>query len=555
MGRSLLMRKLRRVMATAHYAEHLGISNAEAKERIERGMEQRRQHARLEPSRRAILQSFGAAALLAPGLIAPRRARAAKPSNSSARVAIVGAGMGGLSCAYELLGAGVAADVYEARERVGGRMYSLGGAFPGQIDLHGQVSELGAEFIDTLHTTMLGYAREFDLELEDVLKEPGEEFFYIQGVHYTADDVVASYRALVDAMRDDNRNLGSPVATAISPAEAVLDYTNMEEYLVTRGADDLIANVIREAYRNEYGLDVQYQSCINLLGLIHADRRSHWQPWGVFSDERYHVIGGNQQIPERMADAIGSQLRLGHWLEAASRLSDGRYRLSFAVDHGPTVEEDYDFVVFATPFTTLRNVHLDASLGLPATKTNAIQNLQYGTNSKMLLSMTARPWAALGGNGAAITYGLANANSCWESNPTRATSTSAVLIDYSGGTRGANLDPNDPAGEATRFLADLENVFPGVSAAVRRDIHGNPVAQVQNWSMEAANLGAYTCNQPGYYSTIADYEGERVDNLLWVGEHCSSFWEWQGWMEGAAVTGVTAAGEILADLRSPKSGY
>jgi monoamine oxidase len=50
---------------------------------------------------------------------------------------------------------------------------------------------------------------------------------------------------------------------------------------------------------------------------------------------------------------------------------------------------------------------------------------------------------------------------------------------------------------------------------------------------------------------MADTEGTRVDNLLFAGEHANSWYEFQGWMEGAAVSGVAAASEILADLRSP----
>ena len=56
----------------------------------------------------------------------------------------------------------------------------------------------------------------------------------------------------------------------------------------------------------------------------------------------------------------------------------------------------------------------------------------------------------------------------------------------------------------------------------------------------------------GWYwltTTIADNEAKPVGNLYFAGEHTSSFYEWQGFMEGAALSGVRAAGEVYAALR------
>ena len=41
------------------------------------------------------------------------------------------------------------------------------------------------------------------------------------------------------------------------------------------------------------------------------------------------------------------------------------------------------------------------------------------------------------------------------------------------------------------------------------------------------------------------YEGKAVGNLHFAGEHANSFYEWQGFMEGALLSGIAAAGEIL----------
>jgi monoamine oxidase len=61
-------------------------------------------------------------------------------------------------------------------------------------------------------------------------------------------------------------------------------------------------------------------------------------------------------------------------------------------------------------------------------------------------------------------------------------------------------------------------------------------------------LGSYTCNQPGYFTRIADNEAKPVGKIIFAGEHASSFYEAQGFMEGAVLSGLRAAAEVLQVL-------
>ena len=105
------------------------------------------------------------------------------------------------------------------------------------------------------------------------------------------------FRALVSAMRLDLRVLSNtPTADNHTPADVALDFTDLEQYLETRGAGRLAFGAIEQAYIAEYGLSIDRQSCLNFLLFIHADRRSKFTPFGVFSDERYHILEGNEAI-------------------------------------------------------------------------------------------------------------------------------------------------------------------------------------------------------------------------------------------------------------------
>ena len=469
----------------------------------------------------------------------------AAPRPPSGDVAIIGAGLAGLACADELRQHGVLATIYEASDRSGGRCFSLGGAFPGPVNFPGQVVERGGEFIDNEHKTMIGYVQRFGLALEDVTKGREDVFYYFFGQRHSESEIVDELRALVAAMRDDLRTVGNPTADSFTPADVVLDRTNLRDYLESRGAGKLIKKVIDVAYTIEYGLEIDQQSCLNFLLFIHADRRSTFTPFGT-SDERYHIIGGNQQVPASLAAGLGGQIRYGTKLQRAGKTAAGRVELTLR-SGSSTISATHDAVVFAIPFSVLREITLDASLGLPAWKRFAIQNLQYGTNAKMMLGFNGPMWRRLGSNGQSFSD-LANHQNTWETNPSRGTSAHAVLMDYSGGNRGAGLDPRRLQREASRFLGDLDKVYPGALAAATRDARGNLLAHLEHWPSNPLTKGAYTCNQPGYFTTIADNEGQPVGNLFFAGEHTSLFYESQGYMEGGVVSGLHAPAEVLPAL-------
>jgi monoamine oxidase len=335
-------------------------------------------------------------------------------------------------------------------------------------------------------------------------------------------------------------------------ADADLDRTSLLAYLeghnrAQAAAGPIAIAAIAEAYVAEYGLEPDRQSCLNFLLFIHADRRSKFTPFGVFSDERYHVVEGNDRIVEGLTRALRRPVEGDMLLLAVRRTSRGAIELTFDTAGG-IVSRTHDAVVLAMPFSTLRDVTLDANLALPPEQRSAIERLGYGTNAKMMVGFTSRPWAANGSNGASYSD-LANHQTTWETNPALSTAASAVLTDYSGGNRGASLDPSAVQLEASRFLADLNQVFPGAASAARRT-SGKILAHLEHWPSNPLTRGSYTCYLPGQFTTIAGLEGLPAGSLYFAGEQANSFYEFQGFMEGAALSGIAAAAAILKPATS-----
>jgi monoamine oxidase len=424
----------------------------------------------------------------------------------------------------------------------------MGGRWGGPVNFPGQIIERGGELIDTAHKAMLGYANEFNLATENYVKQPGEVRYFFGGQHVPESVVVNEFRAFVPMMRADLQTLSAaPTFFSHSAADVALDHLSIREYLVTRGASPLLTEVICETYEAEYGLAAENQSCFNLLYFIRVNRQSNFEPFGV-SDERYHLVDGNEGVPNALAARLGSAVRYGERLESARKTAAGAIELTFRA-FNRSVTNTYDAVVFAIPFSVLRTVNLDASLGLSADKRRAIDTLGYGTNAKMMVGFNGPFWRALGNNGA--TYSdQADHQATWETNHTYATASHATLVDYSSAARGANLDPSRVQLEAAKFVAAYDRVCPGASARVTRNASGEILAHLEHWPSNPLSRGSYTCYTPGQFTGVAGLEGQTQGNCFFAGEHTNSFYVWQGYMEGAALSGKDAAAAVLAAVKS-----
>ncbi len=551
MARTRLFDDVRRLMQVAQHCERDGLSTAEGLERRAAA-----QHRRL--TRRTMMT--GTSVALAVG-VASRSVAQTGP-----RIAIVGAGMAGLVAADRLRAKGYAATIFEANGRVGGRVFSDRTTFTGQV------AEVGGELIDNLHKTMLAYANEFNLLKEDLGKAPGEKGFYFGGQHATEAQVVDEYRQLVPRIRADLQTLSaSPTFFNHTAADVALDNVDLATWLSTRGAGlPLIQKVLAQAYVAEYGLEPSEQSCLNMLLFLHADRTSKFREYGVFSDERYHLVGGNDAIASNIRARLPGPVNFGAELVRLGKNASNEYELYF---RGSATPERFDAVIVTVPFTVLRRITLDPSLGLSADKRRAIDTLGYGANAKTMVGFTGRPWVEQGFTGT-FYADLPNLQTTWETNGTRAGVTS-ILTDYSGGNRGRALQlPPPPLGSTSAcnnchngpggffdmddtvmqqqvdaFLLDLDRALPSARARARV-VGGKYVLRRGHWLAQRFSRGSYTCYLPGQFTGVAGLEGQSAGALKFAGEHTDSFYEWQGFMEGAANSGLAAADEVLADIRA-----
>ena len=485
-------------------------------------------------TRRGLIKSAGAGAiaLSALGRLTPAARAAAAP-----RIIVIGAGVAGLTCAYRLKQAGYTAQVYEASDRLGGRCWSIRGSFA-----DGQIAEHGGELIDQGHTAIRNLVHEFGLTLDNLLRaeENGTDLRgYFKGSPYSIDDITDDLKQVWQKIHSDTSAAGYPTTFDSSTQRGrELDRMSIVDWIeesVPGGMSSRLGQLLDVAYNIEYGAESSVQSSLNLLYLLGFAGQGQLRLFGR-SNEKYHVRGGNDQIPARLGAALAAQITTGAELIAIRKTAAGGYSLSVRID-SKTTTLTADKVVLALPFSILRrSVDLSAA-GFSDRKLLAIRQLGMGTNSKLHVQFRSRPWNALGCNG--DTLADTGYQNTWE--VTRAQSgASGILVDYTGGTIGASFGTGTPTQRAQKFLAQIEPVLPGLTQ------QWNGCATVDFWPAYEWTRGSYSYWKVGQYTSFAGIEGRQDGNAHFCGEHTSI--DFQGYLNGAVETGERAAGEVIADL-------
>jgi monoamine oxidase len=538
MARTPLLSRFQRLVADFKEAERTGRPVEEV------------QNERRHLSRRDFLKVTGAT-VGAAALAGRIPAFAATPP----RIAIIGAGIAGLNAALTLHDHGLASSVYEAAGRVGGRMHSDTTSW-----LNGQTSEHCGELIDTNHTVIRSLALRFDLDTVDLHKaEPtgSTDTYFFGGRYYSASQANTDFQPVFKRLTDDNNAAPFPTTyNNFTQAGFDLDHMSVSQWIDSRvpgGHSSKLGQLLDVAYNIEYGNVTADQSALNIVYLLFNTNQ-----FAIFgaSDERFHIVGGNERLPRAIAGALPpGTVKLNTRFDGIVKNPDSTLTLDLVNPDGSHSFKTFDHVILTVPFSVLRGI-LDPgpdyqAAGFTSLKQTAIQQLGYGKNAKLHLQFDTRFWSQPN-HPWGITTGTSFADTGYQNSwdVTRAQNgATGILVDYTGG--GVPLasftgNPNDPAVVkqfAQTFLDQINDVFPGITS------HWNGRATLDTPLLDPNLLGSYSYWKVGQYTKFSGYEGVRQGNTHFAGEHCST--NFQGFMEGGAEEGDRAAKEILADYHIP----
>jgi monoamine oxidase len=285
--------------------------------------------------------------------------------DSQPKITIVGAGLAGLTAAYRLQKLGHPCEIYEARNRPGGRVLTayfgtayeeLGGKsiYDGGDGVHmlSLIEEMGlqAEIYEwplTLTTMYEGQLHTY-VDLRKDAPEPTEAAFLSLKEKMHA---VKSLADLLDPFFAGNKILRHQMELWMTTWEGSAPQDLAPEYL----------------HASFWGL---YNKLYDLL--------NNASPGKPFKRRFGTVAGGNSRLVQALADTLETQIHYGQPLRKITRSADKKIWLHF-----DTVCISTDYLILALPCSTLRDVAIDAGI-LPDDQLLAIRTLQYGTSAKIL---------------------------------------------------------------------------------------------------------------------------------------------------------------------------
>jgi monoamine oxidase len=437
---------------------------------------------------------------------------------------VIGAGLAGLSAAYDLHRAGWNVTVLEARDRVGGRVYSV------RSFSNGLVAEGGGEFIEDRHTRMLAYAKQFNLKLGRVgtWQRQDKDWGAFEGKSgQLSDEKIWGTNLLpeIEKMWEAVAELGNYVSDPNRPQSSReaerLDTQSAFDWINALDAHPLAKSYFIQHIRSEYTAEPE---CFSLLDLA---RNSAMYYRTTERHLNWRVVGGNDRIPRALADAL-PDVRMNAIVTSIRILPD-EVAVTYKQDDSQLTIHS-DLAILAIPLTTARLIDFNSSL--PPVHQRMVNEVSYGAVTKVMIQYRKRFWDQTGWNGRltadspiVITW-LATSH---------LESEEGIITAYTGGGPGARLAALSDEARIQLAVGEIEKVFPGSSDLIE---HTATIA----WSNEPFTRGSYMALAPGEVTAHWQTLFQPAGRLFFAGEHATAF---QGYMEGAVESGQRVAASIL----------
>jgi len=443
--------------------------------------------------------------LLKSALVSTALLGAARPPK---KVVIVGAGLAGLSAAYELVQSGHQVTVLDARDRPGGRVLTLRDTFA-----DGQYAEAGAETFGETHNFVQHYVQAFQLETMPAWTYGKLTSLIVQNGQRSPSNSTLSRKYIEPAVKE----IGDPLAPGWPSGDLLrqFDRISMAELLQSRGASPGEIALLQIAYSDSWDNGTAPDSALCLLRDEAIARKG----------ASFRIRGGNDQLPKALAQRLGARV---HYRATLQRIQQNHNQVTVTVNtSGRRSQISADYLICAIPFTVLRSI--EVSPAFSPDKQRAIRELSYNSVTRVYVQSPTRPWIAEGLSGYAATdLPIGTVWDCTEGQP----GARGILESYASGERARRLASLSEPQRIRNVVENLQKVFPGVS-------EGKAVSIV--WDADPLVKGAFAWFKRDQMATLLPHIARREGRVFFAGEHTSP---WFGWMQGALESGNRAAQEV-----------
>jgi monoamine oxidase len=468
-------------------------------------------------SRREFLTSctaLGASSLL-PGSLAAGRAESKKT------IVILGAGISGLAAGLELKRAGHRVNILEARNRPGGRVYTIRQPFS-----DGLYAEAGAGRIPITHKLTFRYLKRYRLKVDPFYPESGGKAFLWRGkrvalpfgkdaeakdfkTDFTEAERKAGFGGLEALYLEvaQKRIAAQPLEGWPHPALPELSRLTFREFLKGQGASADAVQILAQGFEEDSAIDYLHDSLSHIPKL--------WK-----------IRGGNDLLPRAMADELRDEIRYG---AEVTRIEQNNSSVTLKFRTGSEYHQvSGDFLICSIPFSVLRDIEVQPEWS--GQKGRAIRESYFGPVSRVFIQTKTRFWENEGLNGFAS---VDEPMEIWS--PTyNQPGTRGILMSYIYEKLALEYSNLPPTAQIEKTLSLYEQVHPGTRDQFE-------AATTWAWQNEKYSKGAYLVSPPRTIADLLPHYGTAEGRIHFAGEHTSP---WPGWIQGALHSGLRVANEV-----------
>jgi monoamine oxidase len=445
-------------------------------------------------------------------------------------VIVIGAGLSGLTAARELKRAGRSVAVLEARDRPGGRTWT--------IPVGARRYDIGGQFVGPTQDRVRALAAGFGLQLQKVYSEAKHiwelndrriEFSGTLPVWSGALSLAEKFEFARLDLRTNHiaRQVGS-AAPWSAPGAAALDAVSFAQWLQAQGYEASTRDFATVMTRAVCGVDPDEISALFWFWYVAQGDSVDMLIGGDGGAQDSVIIGGSQQLSLRLAQELGAAVQLG---QPVRRIVQDEAGVQIFTDAGSRRARH---AIVAMPPSMAQAI--DFVPALPPQRRELQQQARMGRYAKVVLSYERAFWRERGYAGDVGSLPGPVVASYDDSSPDGG----PALLGFIGGGAERSWSQLPPE---QRKVAVIEGFVRWFGEEARK-----PLAYAEkDWTLDDWVHGAPTAIwQPGQLSRLGPALRQPVGRIHWAGTETAL--RWTGYMDGAIRAGEQAAQDVLQQL-------
>ena len=455
----------------------------------------------------------------------------ASGQKTTKKVIVLGAGLAGLTAAWELVQAGHEVTVVEGRNRSGGRVLTLGEGFTS-----GLTAEAGGMSFNDNYFNLFRYVKLFNIPYESlsapvIRNAGGNTVYHLRGrrivpvngkIEWPYDlkpeeregSLTDRYvQPLLKGVKD------TTISNSLYDWARSMDNKTLQQVLAESGASEGAQEIIR-ATTSYADREARASAAWNLLPVLQE----------VGSKNYYSFPGGVDNLSTAFTVRLGERIRFG--AEVVSIKNDFNGVEVMVNIAGKQESISADRVVCTIPFSVLKNIHISPSIS--AIKKEIIAGMYYVPTTRVFLEVKQRFWEGNRENGSAMTDLTIGQVQKHPMIKTGREGDRAILEGHSRGQDAIQLDKMSNDNRLKFTLEQMNKVHPKIF-----DYYEGGISK--SWQLDPYSLGAYSLFLPGQITSWLPEIIRPEGRIHFAGEHTSIY---SASMEGAIESGARAAKEI-----------